>query len=160
MQTMTDTFVWDKNYKNTEQMRPYLADFLAIKKELTDAGKYPYNDSFKGRIPGLAGSLNEDTGIYLLQTLADLERLRARTADVLARGGYRLTDRLPSETERGTLIHTGGYMGGTGWKEIPQAKVRFDRETDSVWFKLPRQRNWRTFHDAPRFYLFMPEGAQ
>lgn len=145
-------FVFDRDYKNTEQVRPYLADFSALK----NAGLF-YNDSFKGKIAGLAttDSKNEDTAIYLLQTLFDLERLKERTAAFLAAGGYRLTDRLPKSTERGTLVRTAFYMGGTGWKELQVATVR--DENGTIQFKLPRQKNWRTFHDGPSSYLFMPE---
>ena len=154
-------FVFDRDYKNTEQVRPYLADFLAVKRELTAAGKYPYNDSFKGKIPGLAGSTdkNEDTGIYLLQTLADLDDIRARAQAAIEAGAYRLAERLPAPAERGTLIRSGWYMGGTGWKEIASAQVKLDEQTGRVLFRLPRQKNWRTFHDGPSAYLFKPVSA-
>lgn len=151
-------FVWDKNYGNTEQMRPHLADFLAVKKEITDAGKYPYNDSFKGRIQGLAESADEDVGIYLLQRLADLDTLQGRIAKFLRDGGYRLAEQLPKTDGRGTLVRTGWYTGGTGWGEYQHVKVTVD-EHGHVLFKLPRQRNWRTHHDGPSAYLFRPDAT-
>jgi hypothetical protein len=144
-------FHFDGNYKNTEQVRPYLADFMVLKQ----AGTF-YNAHFKGKIPGLAGtdSKNEDTAIYLLQTLADLEALTERTEAFLANGGYRLSDQAPAT--RGTLVHTGFYMGGTGWSETKSATVKI--EDGMVQFRLPRQRNWRTHFQGPSAYLFRPEG--
>ena len=145
-----NTFVWDKDYDNTEQVRPYLADFMALKNDGTH-----YNADFEGKIPGLIGSIHEKTGIYLLQTLADLEKLKEKTQSFIESGGYRLSDRLPKETERGTLVHTGFYMGGTGWSQHQNAKVTVLHE--AVRFKLPRQKNWRTHYDSPGSYLFKPE---
>jgi hypothetical protein len=144
-------FVFDRDYENTEQVRPYLNDFMVLK----NAGTF-YNSDFKGKIPGLAttDSKNEDTAIYLLQTLAELERLRERTATFIATGGYRLTNCTPKPTERGTLVYTGFYCGGTGWSESQNVVVTIEGNT--VRFKAPRQRNWRTHYAGPSTYLFMP----
>lgn len=153
--TTVQTFIWDKSYDNVEQVRPYLADFIPLHDEFERAHGTAYNSLFKGRIPGMAGSPNEDTGIYLLQHLLDLDRLRERTQAFLDSGGYRLTDRLPEPNERGTLVHTGYYMGGTGWSKVDHVKVNVENE--AVKFKAPRQRNWRTHYDSVRNYLFMPD---
>lgn len=151
MSTKTPPFVWDRNYDNTEQVRPYLADFMVLK----NAGFF-YNDDFKGKIPGLANSANEDTGIYLLQNLARLDELRERTRAFIAAGGYALPHHTPMEIGRGTLVRAGFYMCGTGWSEKQVAAVKVD-ERDTVYFKEPRQKNWRTHYDGPSSYLFMPE---
>jgi len=147
-------FVWDKDYNNTEQLRPYLADFMALK----DSGLF-YNADFKGKIPGLTNSTNEDTAIYLLQRLADLESLRSRTQEFIDAGGYRLTERLPNPTERGTLVLTAFYVGGTGWQEVSSAIVTV-AENGDVRFKLPRQKNWRTHRRMTTSYLFMPDAPR
>lgn len=151
-QTEVSPFVWDRDYKNTEQVRPYMADFLTIYRDIEGT---KYNALFKGQIPGLANSAHEDTGIYLLQTLADLDRLKETIEAFLSAGGYRLSDKLPGPTERGTLVHVGFCMKGTGWAKTENVIVTVD-ERNRVLCKAPRQRNWRTHHDGPSAYLFMP----
>ena len=151
----TTTFVWDKDYKNLDQVRPYFADFMAIYNAITGT---KYNDLFKGKIPGLIGSPNEDTGIYLLQNLAGVEEVNARIAAFLADGGYRLTEQMPGPKERGTLVHFGYYMGGTGWSK--QEHVIVACVDNMIRFKAPRQRNWRTHHNGPSSYLFMPDNKE
>lgn len=113
-------FTFDNDYKNTEQVRPYMADFLEVYAEFEAAGKFPYNDSFKGRIPGVEGP-DEDTAIYLLQTLRDLDLLEAKVAAFLAEGGEHVETL--TETRRGTVVCYGFYMGGTGWREYPEARL-------------------------------------
>ena len=44
-----EPFVFDKNYDNVEQLRPYFDDFMAIYDTIEGV---KYNDIFKGRIPG------------------------------------------------------------------------------------------------------------
>lgn len=118
--TAQTTFVFDKDYKNHEQVRPFMADFLAVFAELEAAGKYPYNDSFKGRIPGVEGP-DEDTAIYMLQTLRDLDALAVKVAAFLADGGEHVETL--TETRRGTVVCYGFYMGGTGWTEYHDARL-------------------------------------
>lgn len=120
MTGQSPTFVWDNDYHNTEQVRPYLDDFLVVHAELEADGRYPYNDSFRGRIPGIAGP-DEDTAIYLLQTLKRLDELHNKVEAFLADGGERV-DSL-DQTRRGTVVHYGFYMGGTGWNEWHQARL-------------------------------------
>lgn len=151
-------FAFDNNYDNHEQVRPYMADFLTVYAEITADGGFPYNDSFKGRIPGLADSTDkdEDTGIYLLQNLRRLDREQARREEFLASGGVVIAetvDDFTRKTRRGTLVHYGFYMGGTGWNEYPDARVTVD-DQGRVLFKEPRQRSWRTMSGGG--FLFRP----
>lgn len=157
------TFVWDNDYKNHEQVRPYFKDYLKVRTEIEDNGQYTYNDLFKGRIPGLAESDNEDTGIYLLQTLHALDQESAREAEFLA-SGARWVEEFDWSTEpalnkglRGTLVMRGRFMGGTGYEVFEDARVTVrttgakvvHRETGetveefAVLIKKPRQREWR-----------------
>ena len=118
---MNDTatrFVWDGDYKNHEQVRPYMADFLAVYAEL-EAGSGTYNHSFRGRIPGIEDY--EDTAIYMLQNLKRLDELAIRVAEFEASGGRHVTEL--DETVRGTVVFYGFYMGGTGWQEYHDARL-------------------------------------
>ena len=154
--TEVPLFEWDNEYDNVEQVRPYMDAFVPLHDEFERTHGTAYNSLFKGKIPGLAGSPREDTGIYLLQTLLDLDRLGERVQQFLDAGGYRLSDRLPGPQERGTLVHVGFYMGGTGWAVSNQVTVSVN-DSGNVLFRYPRQRNWRTHHAGPDSYLFKPD---
>lgn len=117
------TFTFDGNYRNTEQVVPFMADYLDAYANLRLAGQYPYNDSFKG-MPALAGR-DEDTAIYLMQGLRALavlgERVEAARCDGFVEGVA--TD---TPVRYAEVIHYGWYMGGTGWQSWKDARlVRF-----------------------------------
>ena len=118
-------FVWDNNYRNDEQVRPYMDDFLRVYAELDRGRGFVYNDDFRGRIPALAGE-HEDTGIYMLQNLKRLDELEVTKAEFLASGGRKVevSDLTPGQTLRGTVVHAGFYMGGTGWQVREGARLR------------------------------------
>jgi hypothetical protein len=117
----TTTFRFDRDYKNTEQVRPYLRAFLAAHAEIVGAGQYPYNASFKGKV-GAEGP-DEDTAIYLLQTLKELDELRAKVAGALA-DGFEQVDHLDEGvTKYRVVVHYGWYMGGTGWQAWDDARL-------------------------------------
>ncbi len=122
----TDRGPWtfNHNYNDTEQVRTFLADFLTAHHDITRQGDYPYNTSFKGRIPGLANatSKNEDTAIYLLQTLKRLDEIRARVDAALAEGLQPL-DSVTEPRRYARVVEYGFYMGGTGWREWTAARV-------------------------------------
>ena len=114
------TFVFDKDYDNVEQVRPFFTGYLAVRANLDDAGQYPYNDSFTGKISGIEGP-SEDTAIYLLQKMYDLDALALKVEEFLASGGEHVTEM--TETLRGTIVVYGFYMGGTGWSEHREARL-------------------------------------
>lgn len=121
-------FVFDRDYNNHEQVRPYMDDFNRVYDEIVASGRYTYNDSFKGRIPSLAGtdSKNEDTAIYMCQTLRTLDDEAVKRQEFLASGGRKVTadDLTPGEVLRGTVVKSGFYMGGTGWQVHDDVRVR------------------------------------
>ena len=137
-------FVFDKNYKNNEQVRPYFEDYSRVRAELDAANQYPYNDLFKGRIPGIDGP-NEDTAIYLLQTMHDLDALAVRIEDFLAQDGARwitAEDLATTQILRGTVVDTGFYVGGTGWKAYESARLVISGGSASVLPKGKRSRGY------------------
>ncbi len=125
----TEPFVFDGDFKNNEQVRPFFAEYSVVRAELVAAGEYPYDDSFKGRIPSLAGATDrdEDTAIYLLQTMHALDALAVRKADFLAGGGVSVETVNIGETVRGTVACYGFYVGGTGWREYEDARLTRDK---------------------------------
>ena len=108
------TFVFDKNYNNKEQVREWLPAFSEIREEMTARQEYPYNDSFVGAIPGLAGP-NEVTGIYLLQCLYTIEEEQRRVAALYA-DGFKLLELLSARKRFShvAIWREGHYVGGTG----------------------------------------------
>lgn len=121
-------FVFDRNYDNHEQVRPYMDDFNRVHDEIVASGRYAYNDSFKGRIPSLAGtdSKNEDTAIYMMQNLRQLDIEDAKRQEFIESGGRKVTvdDLTPGLELRGTVVRSGFYMGGTGWEEHENVRLR------------------------------------
>jgi hypothetical protein len=86
-------FTWNNDYQDLEQVAEWLPAFTAIRDQITSAGGYPYNDDFKGKIPGIMGD-REDTAIYLLQGLYRQREMQARLDAWLA-DGFRPVDSLP-----------------------------------------------------------------
>lgn len=157
-------FVWDRDYKNVEQVRPYFAAYTEARERLVAPGKIAYNDMFVGEIPGIAGSADEDRGIYLLQQMHRLDALAGKVAAFIEEGGKPISEfDLDGKVLRGTLARHGWYVGGTGWEVMEDVRVTLADNLDipverrSVWFKGPRQRNWRHYMSSQSNYLFMPE---
>ena len=112
---------FNKNYKDLAQVEAFLPDFMKRLEELTAAGKYRYNDAFKGHIPGIAGE-HEDTGIYLLQ---GLERRKAQEVKIanLLENGYRHLTRLKKVTKFShVVLFPRGQMNGE-WREFTDSRV-------------------------------------
>lgn len=120
-ETASTGFTFDRNYDNHDQVAEFLPAYLQVYNEIIDAGEYPYNDSFKGRIPGIAGP-DEDKAIYLLQGLRALQELEAQVAAALAEGYEHITE-LDGITKFRMVVHYGFYMGGTGWQQWPDARL-------------------------------------
>jgi hypothetical protein len=110
---------------DAEAVRDFMPAYMTVRDELDAAGRYPYNADFVGRIPGLAGEPDEDRGIYLLQTLHKMDAEREQLAAFLAAGGYPAAEHDPTVPFRGTVVETGFYVGGTGWREHHDARLLF-----------------------------------
>lgn len=86
-------WVFNSDYRDLAQIIPFIEEYWTIYGQLRAAGRYPYNASFEGRIPGLAGALpREETPIYLLQQLRGLVEGHERLAETLAAGYWRLRE--------------------------------------------------------------------
>lgn len=113
-------FDWNNDYKDLEQVAEWLPEFTALRAAITDAGGYPYNDSFKGKIAGIAGE-REDTAIYLLQGLFRQREMAARIAGWLA-DGYRAVDSLPAVAKFPHVILYKADRSGE-WHEYEDARL-------------------------------------
>jgi hypothetical protein len=121
-----EPFVWDGSYKNHEQVRPYLADFLRVYDEVERPGRgFAYNDDFKGRIPAIEGP-HEDTAIYMLQNMRRRDAEDAEVAKFVESGAREVdVEDIPAgATLRGTIALHRFYSGDTGLKFVEGARLR------------------------------------
>lgn len=105
-------------------VEPFYDAFLAVHDEITARGEYPYDDSFTGRIPGLAelpivGARGaESRAIYLLQNMRRRRSDEAKRDAFLADGAAVVTlDDVTEEPAKYAIVaEFGWYMGGSGWR--------------------------------------------
>jgi hypothetical protein len=97
-----------------EAVRPFLSEFTTLREGMAARGEYPYNDAFRGLIPGIAGD-DEDAAIYLLQGLYQIEEEHAEI-EALVDEGYRQLEFLVSTTRFANVVawQPDYYVGGTG----------------------------------------------
>lgn len=119
--TTIQQFVFNGDHSDVEQVRPWMDAYREVRAELDAAGQYPYNDSFKGRIPGIEGE-REETAIYFLQTLHNRDKDREQ---VEAFGGTPVSDLewADGQVRRGDLCRYGWYVGGTGFQVYTDVRV-------------------------------------
>lgn len=119
--TMDTAWRFNRQYGDLSQVEQFLPAFLVVLAEIEAAGQYRYNDSFKGRIPGIEGA-GEDTAIYLLQGLEAQRRQDDRVAALLD-DGYEHLSRL-EETRKyaHVVLYPTTRMGGA-WAEYRDARL-------------------------------------
>lgn len=126
------TFRFNNDYNDLEQVRPWLAEFTSIHSEIVAAGKYPYNDSFKNRIPGIANTekrgpsqgTHEEAAIYLLQKLYRAEQVKLRVDTAIADGCEPIST-VPETTKFSHVIVYDDEQGmrGPDWQEWDDARL-------------------------------------
>lgn len=134
-------FTWNRDYEDLEQVAEWLPEFTAFRDAITGAGRFPYNDDFKGKIAGIAGE-REDTAIYLLQGLFRKREMDARVAAWLA-DGYRPVTELAATTKFARVIlYQAGRSGE--WREyadarlVPETRPRQAEVTGGIAALLPK----------------------
>lgn len=121
MTTAVEPFTWNGDYSDFAQVERFLPAFLEVLDELEGAGQYRYNDSFKGRIPGIEGE-REDTAIYMLQGLQRQRAQDFKIADLIAQG-YEHIDTLETvERFAHIVLYPVRRMGGE-WQEFREARL-------------------------------------
>lgn len=118
-------FVFNGDYGDLAQVARHYEAYDRRYRELVDADKYPYNDSFTGHIEGLAGAspADESAAIYMLQTLREVKKMEAEVEDF---GGEDLTEVPAGVVLRGDVAQYGWYMGGIGFKVFHDVRVKAD----------------------------------
>ena len=129
------TWTWNNDYKDLGQVEEFYPAYLAVYEPLRAAGQTPYNDLFKGRIPGIEGP-REDTAIYMLQTLRSVREMEAQVAEHRV-AGWRDVDTAEigdRPVRFAGIVEYGFYMGGTGFREWESARLT---RHFSSWAVLP-----------------------
>ncbi len=153
--TTTETFIWDRDYRNLAQVFPFLPAYIARLRELEAAGQYPYNASFNDHIPGIdpPRSNGESTGVFLLQRLRDIED-DAHRVNAAWDAGYRPLDKstLSGNPVRvAGLVEFGWYVGDTGFRL--SENVRLCLHHNDVAVLAPRARTRGRFASGQMLVL-------
>lgn len=146
-------------------VEPYWVAYLARRAVLDAAGKFPYDDDFKGCLPGLDPATSrttpeaEGTAVYLLQQRHRRTQDRAARDAFLAAGGRPVTAAdVPEGVQlRGDVAEFGFYTGGTGFQVRRGVRVRGDGH--GRLFVLPhRARTRGVYLQGEVFILEEPAG--
>lgn len=130
------------DYHDHDQVAEFFPAYVAAFEKLD--GRYPYNDSFKGQIPGIEGE-HEDTAIYLLQGTRGLIETFEQVAEARADGCVDLEEvGLSGITKFKRIVQYGWYMGGTGFRDwhdarlVPEENPRQEEITGRARAVLPK----------------------
>lgn len=117
-------FTFNRNYKDLDQVAEFLPAFRARLAELEAAGKYRYNDEFKGHVPGIEGPC-EDTAIYLLQGLDRALQVRERVERAIADGYQPIKAMVPAPTRySGVIVYDDEERTrGPSWQQWDDARL-------------------------------------
>ena len=126
-----------RNYRDLEQVAPFVDRYFAIFTELQAIPVFGYNDLFKHRIPGIEGP-GEDSAIYLLQTirgkLEDLAKVNAALAD-----GCSPIETVTEKTKFHRVVHYGWQNGEDGYREWEDARlVPYENGRQTIMAVLPK----------------------
>ena len=135
------SFTWNNDYDDLEQVAEWLPAFTVLRDQITASGGYPYNDDFKGKIPGIMGD-REDTAIYLLQGLYRQREMQVRLDGWLA-DGYRAIDTVDAIRKFPRVILYRADRSGE-WHEyqdarlLPETNPRLAEITGQIAVLLPK----------------------
>lgn len=144
------SFEFNKDYKDLLQVEHLWADYWKRFTELESAGRYPYNKSFEGHIPGAVGG-DEGAAIYLLQKLRHVREDTAKLTEFIASGAREVTELDCSEMLRGTVAEFGWYMDGTGFRV--RDNVRIVARNGRPYAALPKGARTRGFLLEGRVFI-------
>jgi hypothetical protein len=110
---MSDAFVWNRDYSDHEQVRPFLPAFSVLYEALEARGDHYYDDAFLGLIPEIAGD-DEGTALYLLKGLYRLEREHEQVAEIRETHDELVEINLERRFASVVVYRPGYYVGGGG----------------------------------------------
>jgi hypothetical protein len=134
-------FTFNKSYKDLTQVEPFYAEFKKIKDNLDG---YAYNDCFKGKIAEIAGD-NEDTAIYLLQSLDTEKTRQAKIAELEQNGYTRIKPEAGGMTKFESVVKIGNNYSRGGVDEYPKARIWFAEGSMYIVPKGNRTRGYNVY---------------
>jgi hypothetical protein len=119
-------FEFNRDYEDLEQVAEFFPEYLSIREEIEAAGGFPYNECFKGRIPGIANpeqhsrnsGSHEDAAIYLLQRLYRAKNVEAQIAAAIEEG-HKPIERVDGPTKFASII----VYDREGWQQFHEARL-------------------------------------
>lgn len=107
-------------------------DYKAVYDEMVAAGDYPYNDSFRGLIPGIANETDkrpgvygtmQDHAIYVMQGMRSRKEMQAQVDAFIAEGAEPVDSVTGTEPFKKVMCY-GFYTGGTGVKVYENVRLQ------------------------------------
>lgn len=162
-------FTFNGDYNDFAQVAEYIGDFARVRAEIIEAGQYPYNASFEGRIPGefnrttrknVEGD-HETAAIYMLQCLYRAWEIEARVLDLLAKGYRHITyldeiKRFQHVVLYPTDRHQGEWAEYEGARLLPETNERQTEVTGRIRGVLPKGKRTRGYLVNGRNVLVLP----
>lgn len=154
---MTTQAEWhfNRSWDDLEQVAEFLPDFMDVLAELTSAGRYRYNDSFMGRIPGIAGIAEEGRAIYLLQGLEHAREEAARVASLI-QTGYVYVTHLDAVRRFSHIALVPTRRMGEPWAEFHDARLVSSVVTFEPHAVIPKGKRTNGFPVGSRAVLVAP----
>lgn len=143
---------FNKDYRDYLQVEAFLPSFMGRLAELDAAGKYRYNASFKGHIPGAEGP-DEDAAIYMLQQLEGWNAENAKEAALVA-DGYEYVTELAVTQKFAHIVLVRTRDMGEGWAEYRDA--RLVPRDGKPWAILPKGKRVNGYSVSDRKVMVKP----
>lgn len=139
-------FAFNRDYDDYGQVRHMQPAYEAHRAMLDGAGRYPYNDSFRGMLgEEFATPRDEESAIYMLQRLHDLDEIERKRAAFIAEGAEEITV-LDGPRRFSRVVRYGWFMGGTGWAEFSDVRlVPYGGKAGRPYSALPKGRRTNGF---------------
>jgi hypothetical protein len=139
--TAPTAFEFDHDYSNLAQIMPLYPAYTERRQELDAKGHYPYNASFRGYL-GIHSGKDEDTAIYLCQTLTHIHEDALKVNAFIDAGGRFLADD-ERPAGRFDVAMFGWYMSGDGFRVYEDVRLV-----------------WRQGTTTGRPYMVLPKGKR
>lgn len=117
-------WAFNKDFHDYEQIAPFWDAYMARFHELESAGRYPYNDDFRGCLGGTwATERDEDTAVYLCQKRRHILDDEAKVAAAIAEGGFVPIERVDAPLKCASVIYYKFENEETGFKRWDNVRL-------------------------------------
>lgn len=142
--TLSDApaFQWG-GYGDYDSVEPFYEEYLLLRQGMVAGGGIAYGESFKGKIPGLAGHPREGSAIYMLQKLHSRKETQAMVESFEAEGGVEIGHDVDLSTpvRVASVAESGFYVGGYGFRRREGGRVTRTAAGNLVYLPPGHSRN-------------------